>query len=178
MPQRKAKNLQGLWPICPGGKFLPDPKHGDQFHPVHASKDHNGKGPTGCYGYTPCPSQTLRYSLCPTIRQSPVLSSDKFSTQSECKTRNIFLLFMASWATITLKITNSSITHPLTSNPRSLLFIYTTSFIVLQGKVPVFLTPHLVTELIYFQKFAELCSLSTACRFLLSKGKISCISCT
>ena len=38
MLQRKAKNPQGPVPICPGGKFLPDPGAGDRLFPEHVSK--------------------------------------------------------------------------------------------------------------------------------------------
>ncbi len=36
--QRKAKNPRGPVPICPGGKFLPDPSAGDRLFPEHLSK--------------------------------------------------------------------------------------------------------------------------------------------
>ena len=36
--QRKAKNPRGPVPICPGGKFLPDPRAGDRLFPEHVSK--------------------------------------------------------------------------------------------------------------------------------------------
>ena len=38
MLQRKAKNPRGPVPICPGGKFLPDPRAGDRLFPEHVSK--------------------------------------------------------------------------------------------------------------------------------------------
>ena len=38
MLQRKAKNPRGAVPICPGGKFLPDPTAGDRLFPQHGSK--------------------------------------------------------------------------------------------------------------------------------------------
>ncbi len=36
--QRKAKNPRGAVSICPGGKFLPDPRAGDRLFPEHVSK--------------------------------------------------------------------------------------------------------------------------------------------
>jgi len=36
--QRKAKNPPGPVPICPGRKFLPDPRADDQLFPEHVSK--------------------------------------------------------------------------------------------------------------------------------------------
>jgi len=38
MLQRKAKNPRGPVPMCPGGKFLPDPSAGDRLFPEHGSK--------------------------------------------------------------------------------------------------------------------------------------------
>ena len=38
MMQRKAKNPRGPVPICPGGKFLPDPSDGNRLLPEHVSK--------------------------------------------------------------------------------------------------------------------------------------------
>ena len=40
--QRKAKNPRGPVPICPGGKFLPDPSAGDRLLPEHVSKTCSG----------------------------------------------------------------------------------------------------------------------------------------
>jgi len=38
MLQRKAKNPRGPVPMCPRGKFLPDPSAGDRLFPEHGSK--------------------------------------------------------------------------------------------------------------------------------------------
>lgn len=38
MLQRKAKKPRGPGPVCPGGKFLPDPNTGDRLFPEHLSK--------------------------------------------------------------------------------------------------------------------------------------------
>jgi len=38
MLQRKAKNPRGPVPMCPRGKFLPDPSTGDRLFPEHGSK--------------------------------------------------------------------------------------------------------------------------------------------